>query len=116
MSILLICALSSMVLAVIIPLISIVFQFSESLPLYATEPFECGFDPLSPHRSSFFVQFYVVGVVFVLFDIETMLMIPLLHNNLAQYEWSLIWLFLWFILLLGLLMEIVYGSIDWKEF
>nr|UOH96742.1 NADH dehydrogenase subunit 3 [Hoplopleura pacifica] len=112
----LLCLLLSFAISLLISSISLLFQASETQPVSATEPFECGFDPLSPYRSSFFVQFFMIGVVFVMFDIETMLMIPLFRSLLSIYEWCALWIFLWLILLLGLLMEIHFGSTDWKEF
>nr|QPF24305.1 NADH dehydrogenase subunit 3 [Hoplopleura sp.] len=111
----LVCSTVSMLFAVLISLIPILFQSSETQPSAAMEPFECGFDPLSPRRTSYFVHFFSVGIVFVLFDLETMLIVPLLRGNTSQLEWMGVWIFLWILLLMGLIMEIFYGSIDWKE-
>nr|USC52453.1 NADH dehydrogenase subunit 3 [Hoplopleura edentula] len=108
-------AFISISLSTLIALIPLMFQSSEAQPSATMEPFECGFDPLSPHRSSYFVHFFSVGIVFILFDIETMLILPLLQSMFPWDIWTLVWTFLWVILLLGLLMEIYFGSIDWKE-
>jgi len=40
------------------------------------EPYECGVPILSPVRQRFPVHFYLVAIVFILFDIETVFLIP----------------------------------------
>ncbi len=39
-------------------------------------PYECGKDPVGSARSRFSIKFYTVGVVFLLFDIEVLFIIP----------------------------------------
>lgn len=38
--------------------------------------YECGFDPFDDARSIFFVHFYVVALLFLVFDIEVVYMLP----------------------------------------
>ena len=40
------------------------------------EPFECGSEPLGDVRSRFSVKFYVVALLFILFDIEGVFIVP----------------------------------------
>lgn len=39
-------------------------------------PYECGEEPIGTAWSSFNVRFYVVGLIFIIFDVETALMFP----------------------------------------
>jgi NADH-quinone oxidoreductase subunit A len=41
-----------------------------------TSAYECGFDPFDDARSIFFVHFYVVALLFLVFDIEVIYMVP----------------------------------------
>jgi NADH-quinone oxidoreductase subunit A len=40
------------------------------------EPFECGNPPVGPARDRFNVKFYLVGLVFLVFDVEVVFMLP----------------------------------------
>jgi NADH-quinone oxidoreductase subunit A len=40
------------------------------------EPYECGMDPVGDAQSRFAVKFYLVAIVFILFDIEAVFLIP----------------------------------------
>jgi NADH-quinone oxidoreductase subunit A len=51
------------------------------------QPYECGKDPIGPTHSRFSIKFYLVAMLFILFDIEVVFMYPwavvyrsLLHN------------------------------------
>ena len=38
--------------------------------------YECGFDPYEDARNSFDVKFYLIAILFVIFDLETMFLFP----------------------------------------
>jgi NADH-quinone oxidoreductase subunit A len=40
------------------------------------EPFECGNPPVGPARDRFNVKFYLVALVFLIFDVEVVFMLP----------------------------------------
>jgi len=68
-------------------------------------PFECGFDPTGRSRLQFCIKFFLVGVIFLIFDVEVTLVLPL------PYRQTFILLFL-IILVLGLLFEFYYGGLE----
>ena len=39
-------------------------------------PYECGMEPISDSRGRYSVRFYVIGVLFVVFDVETIFLFP----------------------------------------
>ncbi len=40
------------------------------------DPYECGVEPLGVARERFSVRFYLVAIMFILFDIETVFLVP----------------------------------------
>lgn len=80
-------------------------------------PFECGFDPLHSARIPFSIRFFLLAVIFVVFDIEIVLLIPipiLIIKTLICAILIASTLFL-LILILGLLHEWLEGSLDWSN-
>ena len=80
-------------------------------------PFECGFDPIGRARSPFSIRFFLLAVIFLVFDIEIVLLIPLpisIINLNPQIIITGIILFL-LILLGGTIHEYREGSLDWVE-
>nr|YP_010265815.1 NADH dehydrogenase subunit 3 [Folsomia candida]UHY94345.1 NADH dehydrogenase subunit 3 [Folsomia candida] len=78
--------------------------------------FECGFDPKSSSRLPFSLRFYLIAVVFLIFDVEITLIIPL-PVILTSMNWAHTLTLLTFfilILLMGLLHEWNQGALDWK--
>nr|AIW06069.1 NADH dehydrogenase subunit 3 [Polyrhachis dives] len=78
-------------------------------------PFECGFDPLSNSRMPFSIQFFLISLIFLIFDIEIVFLIPLPYLLLYFNKMTLFMSFLFLIILIfGLLIEYLEQSIDWK--
>nr|QIK02015.1 NADH dehydrogenase subunit 3 [Columbicola macrourae] len=79
----------------------------------ANYSFECGFDCMSTNRGPFCIHFFLVAVLFLVFDVELMVSIPQSWMHLNWVVWVLIiWSFL-VILGVGLALEIFLGSLDW---
>jgi NADH-quinone oxidoreductase subunit A len=105
--------LIGIVLAVIIVGLSyfLVVQNPETEKLSS---YECGFEPYEDARHKFDVKFYLVAILFIVFDIETMFLLPwcISLNNLSVLGfWSMIdfiielgvgFIYIWYI-----------GALDW---
>nr|YP_009131553.1 NADH dehydrogenase subunit 3 [Pelecinus polyturator]AIW82478.1 NADH dehydrogenase subunit 3 [Pelecinus polyturator] len=80
-------------------------------------PFECGFSPISSSRLPFSLQFYFISLLFLIFDVETILLIPIIKNFQIYklYYWIFNTLFFMFILLVGLLIEIYENTLKWLK-
>nr|ALO70839.1 NADH deshydrogenase subunit 3 [Philonthus fimetarius] len=80
-------------------------------------PFECGFDPKSPARLPFSIQFFLIAVIFLIFDVEITLLIPLILtmkiSNIMNY--AIITLFFILILLMGIYHEWNQGALNWAN-
>nr|QKX48646.1 NADH dehydrogenase subunit 3 [Oryctes rhinoceros]WAT94204.1 NADH dehydrogenase subunit 3 [Oryctes rhinoceros]WDA95532.1 NADH dehydrogenase subunit 3 [Oryctes rhinoceros]WDA95545.1 NADH dehydrogenase subunit 3 [Oryctes rhinoceros] len=78
-------------------------------------PFECGFDPKSSSRMPFSIQFFLIAVIFLIFDVEIALLIPIIlimqSTNMVTY--FAVTLFFLIILLAGLYHEWNQGALNW---
>nr|AIL23355.1 NADH dehydrogenase subunit 3 [Myrmotherula urosticta]AIL23356.1 NADH dehydrogenase subunit 3 [Myrmotherula urosticta] len=80
-------------------------------------PYECGFDPLGSARLPFSIRFFLVAILFLLFDLEIALLLPLpwatqLQSPLTSLTWSFVIILL---LTLGLVYEWIQGGLEWAE-
>src|SRR5499433_3919196 len=51
------------------------------------EPYECGVDPDSSARQRYAIRYYVVAILFVIFDVETIFLFPwaIIYRKLALF-------------------------------
>ena len=82
--------------------------------------YECGMRPEGPTHSRFSVKFYVVAMLFILFDIEVVFMYPwavVYRDYIALYGSQIFWSMLGFvsILTVGYIYAIKKGALDWKS-
>nr|ADN11989.1 NADH dehydrogenase subunit 3 [Heteronotia binoei] len=80
-------------------------------------PYECGFDPLGTARLPFSIRFFLVAILFLLFDLEIALLLPTpwainSTNPLQTLSWTTILISL---LTLGLIYEWLQGGLEWAE-
>nr|YP_004733505.1 NADH dehydrogenase subunit 3 [Hydrolycus scomberoides]BAK42102.1 NADH dehydrogenase subunit 3 [Hydrolycus scomberoides] len=80
-------------------------------------PYECGFDPLGSARLPFSLRFFLVAILFLLFDLEIALLLPLpWGNQLFNPTHTLLWAATILTLLtLGLIYEWTQGGLEWAE-
>nr|AGZ19014.1 NADH dehydrogenase subunit 3 [Idiocranium cf. russeli BMNH 2008.409] len=80
-------------------------------------PYECGFDPLGSARLPFSIRFFLIAILFLLFDLEIALLLPMPWANqlilpLTSLTFATIILIL---LMLGLIYEWTQGGLEWAE-
>nr|AII02500.1 NADH dehydrogenase subunit 3 [Doa sp. MJT-2014] len=80
-------------------------------------PYECGFDPKSSARLPFSLHFFLITVIFLIFDVEIALIFPLitLFKMVNFFIWAKISFFFLFILLLGLYHEWNQNMLNWTK-
>nr|UFQ24081.1 NADH dehydrogenase subunit 3 [Anopheles deaneorum]UFQ24262.1 NADH dehydrogenase subunit 3 [Anopheles albitarsis] len=80
-------------------------------------PFECGFDPMNSSRLPFSLRFFLIAIIFLIFDVEIALLLPMImiikSSNLIN--WTITSLFFIFILIVGLYHEWNQGALEWNE-
>nr|YP_010454072.1 NADH dehydrogenase subunit 3 [Euprymna morsei]QXJ42049.1 NADH dehydrogenase subunit 3 [Euprymna morsei] len=80
-------------------------------------PFECGFDPSIHTRAPFSMRFFLLAVIFLIFDVEIILLMPLtMHIMNSNTHWPMTSSVMFLIILLvGLLHEWNQGSLNWLK-
>nr|YP_009710426.1 NADH dehydrogenase subunit 3 [Baltia butleri]QFZ96384.1 NADH dehydrogenase subunit 3 [Baltia butleri] len=110
-------------------LMSIIFFFISNLLIFLSSmlskktnldrekcsPFECGFDPKSLPRIPFSLHFFLITVIFLIFDVEIALIFPIIPTfNLTNiYIWLKTCNFFIIMLLLGLYHEWNQKMLNW---
>ena len=92
------------------------FLFSPSNPdPEKLSAYECGFEAFDDARMKFDVRFYLVAILFIIFDLEVAFLFPLavsLGNIGLLGFWSM--MFFLFILTVGFIYEWKKGALDWE--
>nr|QZK21928.1 NADH dehydrogenase subunit 3 [Amitermes sp. QLD_087] len=82
-----------------------------------SSPFECGFDPKNSARLPFSSRFFLIAVIFMIFDVEIALLLPMpitmLTSNIKS--WLIISTVFLMILIIGLYHEWNQGSLEWSN-
>ena len=77
--------------------------------------YECGFAPFDDTRMKFDVRFYLVAILFIIFDLEVALLFPWLFEIYDGEIFSFWSMFVFLtILLIGFLYEWRKGALDWE--
>uniref|UniRef100_UPI0030025995 NADH dehydrogenase subunit 3 n=1 Tax=Astyliasula major TaxID=2908877 RepID=UPI0030025995 len=78
-------------------------------------PFECGFDPISSSRLPFSLRFFLIAIIFLIFDVEIALILPMtiitFKSNILV--WMITSILFILILTIGLYHEWNQGSLEW---
>lgn len=107
-------------LGISLTLASILFLASYFIGPQNSDPekisaYECGFDPYEDARNSFDVRFYLVAILFIIFDLEAMFFFPwcltLSATNLSSF-----WCMFDFIieLIIGFIYAWKIGALEWE--
>nr|YP_009515523.1 NADH dehydrogenase subunit 3 [Montagnia macrospora]AVK39486.1 NADH dehydrogenase subunit 3 [Montagnia macrospora] len=77
--------------------------------------YECGFNPFEDARSTFDIRFYLVAILFLIFDLEISFLFPwtLILTSLSVFSFSSMIFFL-IILTIGFIYEWYKGALEWE--
>tara|TARA_Y100001954_G_scaffold50198_1_gene53026 strand:+ start:37 stop:405 length:369 start_codon:yes stop_codon:yes gene_type:complete len=77
--------------------------------------YECGFEPFNDSRMEFDIRFYLVAILFIIFDLEIAFLFPwaITLGNIGIFGFFSMMLFL-FILTIGFIYEWKKGALDWE--
>lgn len=74
--------------------------------------YECGFDPNSSTRLVFSYRFFLISILFIIFDVEISLILPIPFLMIEFLRVLVFFIFI-IVLLVGAIYEYYYGSLDW---
>nr|AYW03950.1 NADH dehydrogenase subunit 3 [Anomaloglossus baeobatrachus] len=106
----------ALIIALALALVS--FWLPQMLPdSEKLSPYECGFDPLGSARLPYSMRFFLIAILFLLFDLEIALLLPTpwatqFSSPLVSIAWAFIILLL---LTLGFMYEWFQGGLEWAE-
>ena len=77
--------------------------------------YECGFEPFQDSRMEFDVRFYLVAILFIIFDLEIAFLFPwaISLGQIGLFGFISMMIFL-FILTIGFIYEWKKGALDWE--
>jgi NADH-quinone oxidoreductase subunit A len=104
----------AVILSVVIIFLS--YLFSTTAPdVEKVSPYECGFEPYEDARNVFDVRFYLVAILFLIFDLEAVFFFPWCIS-LSYLNASGFWIMTDFIieLLIGYIYAWEVGALDWE--
>ena len=78
-------------------------------------PYECGFPEFSDARMPFDVRFYLVAILFIIFDLETAFLVPwaVVFRSLGWFGLAAMGIFLG-LLVIGFIYEWKKGALEWE--
>ena len=78
-------------------------------------PYECGFEPFNDSRMEFDVRFYLVAILFIIFDLEIAFLFPwaISLGKIGIFGFVSMMIFL-AILTIGFIYEWKKGAVDWE--
>ena len=84
-------------------------------------PYECGFEPFEDARIRFDVRYYLIAILFILFDLEIAFLFPwatvfqefIAAGEVAWFVFGSVMVFL-AILVIGYIVEWKNGALDWE--
>nr|QVL28716.1 NADH dehydrogenase subunit 3 [Eristalinus sp.] len=106
-----------MILSIVVMMLATILSKKSYADREKSSPFECGFDPMSSSRMPFSLKFFLITIIFLIFDVEIALILPMIlimnYSNLLM--WTITSVIFILILLLGLYHEWNQGMLNWSN-
>nr|AAK55284.1 NADH dehydrogenase subunit 3 [Tectocoris diophthalmus] len=105
----------AVMITIIIMIMCTVISKSSIYDREKMSPFECGFNPMNSARMPFSVQFFLIAVLFLIFDIEIAIILPIIITMkwTMTSMWIMIIMSFVIILTMGLYYEWKNGMLEW---
>lgn len=113
---------SPILVVVVFSIILSLLIFGASFALAIQKPdseklsaYECGFDPYEDARNAFDVRFYIVAILFIIFDLEAMFLFPWV-TSVSQLGSFGFWVMIDFLieLIIGFVYAWKIGALEWE--
>lgn len=108
-----------LIIAIVISLVIVTFSYILAVQNPETEKlssYECGFEPYEDARTRFEVKYYLIAILFIVFDVETMFLLPwaIVLSKLSTLGF---WSMVDFIIELGIGFVYVWniGALEWDS-
>ncbi|YP_009048918.1 NADH dehydrogenase subunit 3 (mitochondrion) [Aphis gossypii] len=101
-----------MILFMIMILINMKMKFNHN----KSAPFECGFDPFNKSRIPFSLNFYLIAIIFLIFDIEISIILPMILNFKISnmFYFNTMFMIFFMFMIITIFYEWKFGSLNWK--
>ena len=106
----------SVALALGLLMLSLGFLFGRGSKTKAKlSPYECGFDPFEDARIPFDVRYYLVAILFIIFDLEIAFLFPwaVALDAIGIFGFLAMMIFL-LVLVAGFIYEWMKGALEWE--
>nr|QKY63916.1 NADH dehydrogenase subunit 3 [Triatoma vitticeps] len=109
--------MAALIISAILIILCTVISKKSILDREKMSPFECGFDPKSSSRMPFSIQFFLIAILFLIFDIEIVIILPMIITlkSSSLMTWFITIVTFIFILLIGLYHEWNNGVLEWAN-
>nr|YP_010574631.1 NADH dehydrogenase subunit 3 [Leucorrhinia albifrons]UZI00202.1 NADH dehydrogenase subunit 3 [Leucorrhinia albifrons] len=116
MNIIMIISLMLMTITTILMMVASILSKKSIIDREKSSPFECGFDPFNKSRIPFSLRFFLIAVIFLIFDVEIAILLPMVESiNMSNImSWSIVSIIFIVILLVGLFHEWNQGALEWS--
>nr|YP_010952612.1 NADH dehydrogenase subunit 3 [Sphingulus mus]WMQ52958.1 NADH dehydrogenase subunit 3 [Sphingulus mus] len=106
-----------LIISNILMLMSMILSKKSFMDREKCSPFECGFDPKSMARIPFSLHFFLIAMIFLIFDVEIALIFPIIltFKMVNFLTWMKISFFFIIILLVGLYHEWNQNMLNWTN-
>nr|AWX92088.1 NADH dehydrogenase subunit 3 [Meghimatium bilineatum]UZH97787.1 NADH dehydrogenase subunit 3 [Meghimatium bilineatum] len=107
---------SAAILVLILGFVALSVAYKMPKKMNNTTAFECGFESISSSRLPFSLRFFLFIILFLVFDVETVILLPILSKSLIDMSFNLFFVLIAFLLILflGLMYEWKAGTLEWK--
>nr|UQJ73661.1 NADH dehydrogenase subunit 3 [Pagastia sp. 1XL] len=107
----------TMIIAIVVMILASLLSKKTLTDREKCSPFECGFDPMNSSRLPFSIRFFLIAIIFLIFDVEIALILPMImiikFSNMIM--WTTTSLIFILILLIGLYHEWNQGALNWSN-